>query len=65
MHAGLNNLESDERLIGWKGESFKPQGKDRNASTFVQIISWKPRSSIWHNFITVCLHGHNTYCSLV
>ncbi len=40
----------EEQLIGWKGDSYKPQGGARN--TWIEQISWKPRAAIFHNFIS-------------
>ncbi len=47
------DFRDDKRLIGWRGDSYKPQPKGLNSTApWVQVISWKPRSNVWHNFIS-------------
>jgi hypothetical protein len=43
-------LREEEQLIGWRGDSYKPQG--RETKTWAQTISWKPRATIIHNLIS-------------
>ncbi|KAG2499112.1 hypothetical protein HYH03_002696 [Edaphochlamys debaryana] len=53
---GITEGVDNERLIGWRGESYKPQGYAREP--LVQVISWRPRAFIIRNFLTEqeCLH---------
>ncbi|KAG2500261.1 hypothetical protein HYH03_001839 [Edaphochlamys debaryana] len=58
--------EAVERLIGWKGESYKPESvagdESQHASLYssnetgrkgwIQTISWKPRATVYHNFLS-------------
>lgn len=39
----------EEELIGWKGDTYRPQGSHR---TWMRLVSWKPRAYIIHNLIT-------------
>lgn len=43
-------VDTEEKLIGWKGDTYKPQ--DPQQQPWVEVISWTPRSMIFHNFIT-------------
>ncbi|KAL6748389.1 hypothetical protein V8C86DRAFT_1837086 [Haematococcus lacustris] len=42
--------ELDEQLIGWRGESYKPQAPQR--LPWVETIAWRPRAFYFHNFLT-------------
>lgn len=52
---------AEDRLIGWKGETYEPAGKLRGAkdvrqdaelAPWVEILSWEPRAILYHNFLT-------------
>ena len=40
--------DEEEKLIGWAGNNFNPLQKE----TWVQTLSWTPRSFLFRNFIT-------------
>ncbi|GIL43477.1 hypothetical protein Vafri_949 [Volvox africanus] len=47
----------EERLIGWRGDTYKP--KDiKSREPFVSVISWRPRAFVIRNFLTEheCTH---------
>ncbi|KAF5833417.1 hypothetical protein DUNSADRAFT_10286 [Dunaliella salina] len=53
--------EKEEKLIGWKGETFEPGGGEFNVSIgrpaldglpFIETIAWQPRAFLYHNFLT-------------
>ncbi len=44
--------EEEERLIGWKGDTYKPKDLlSESQHPVIQVISWKPRAFIIRNFI--------------
>ena len=43
------NRNDEEKLIGWRGDSYKPGGEKE---PWVQTLSWKPRSFLFRNFIS-------------
>ncbi|KAG2487326.1 hypothetical protein HYH03_014043 [Edaphochlamys debaryana] len=55
----LNDVEDEERLIGWKGETYG-QNEDRwglasddaSPNHWVETVSWSPRVFIYHGFLT-------------
>eukprot|EP00798_Chlamydomonas_sp_ICE-L_P001614 gene1614-33003_t len=49
---GILSEEAEERLIGWRGDSFKPHHTDSTKGPWIEQISWKPRASILHNIIS-------------
>ncbi|KAG2495663.1 hypothetical protein HYH03_006263 [Edaphochlamys debaryana] len=64
--SGVTDYE--ERLIGWKGESYHAEGEpeptaattlhslhssnETQGQPWIQLISWKPRAAIYHNFLS-------------
>ncbi|KAG2495661.1 hypothetical protein HYH03_006261 [Edaphochlamys debaryana] len=58
--ARTGESESEERFIGWKGESYRPDRVDAAAPNgtndskrpWIQVVSWKPRAAIYHNFLS-------------
>ncbi len=49
----------EEKLIGWSGESFKPNDPNKKGVVanhsrpgWVEAVSWKPRAFIYHNFMS-------------
>lgn len=51
VSAGPFHTEAtEEKLFGWKGESYKPAWKFKPET--IRVISWKPRAFIYENFIT-------------
>lgn len=55
----LSSEDNTERLPGWKGEVARTLGKgeqlareDLARGTWVEIISWRPRAFIIHNFMS-------------
>ncbi|CAI7782683.1 unnamed protein product [Closterium sp. NIES-54] len=54
-----NDAQDEERLIGWKGESFNStSGDDPSQRQWIELISWEPRAFLFHNFLTAkeCLY---------
>eukprot|EP00195_Chlamydomonas_chlamydogama_P005831 CAMPEP_0202903772 /NCGR_PEP_ID=MMETSP1392-20130828/26225_1 /ASSEMBLY_ACC=CAM_ASM_000868 /TAXON_ID=225041 /ORGANISM="Chlamydomonas chlamydogama, Strain SAG 11-48b" /LENGTH=367 /DNA_ID=CAMNT_0049591101 /DNA_START=121 /DNA_END=1224 /DNA_ORIENTATION=- len=49
--SAIRDLDDGERLIGWQGDTYKPK-KPPSKETWVELISWKPRAFIFHNFLT-------------
>lgn len=58
---------AEERLIGWKGETYKPKNysyelghpktgvntiTDERKDPWIQVLSWKPRAFVYHNFLS-------------
>ncbi|GIL49191.1 hypothetical protein Vafri_5341 [Volvox africanus] len=67
LHISKGARHSEERLIGWQGETYSPlsEGKSgglvgtslHSANTsqrpaWIQTISWKPRAVVYHNFLS-------------
>ena len=50
--AGLKE-DTEERLIGWQGDSFTP-----SKPPWVQTIAWRPRSFLFRNFLTTLEAKH-------
>eukprot|EP00882_Tetradesmus_deserticola_P023404 GHRQ01025467.1.p1 GENE.GHRQ01025467.1~~GHRQ01025467.1.p1 ORF type:complete len:288 (+),score=44.69 GHRQ01025467.1:151-1014(+) len=48
--------QSSDLFVGWQGESYKPaaesQGQHTDRQKWVEVVSWKPRAFIYHNFLT-------------
>eukprot|EP00878_Enallax_costatus_P043371 GHUV01051329.1.p2 GENE.GHUV01051329.1~~GHUV01051329.1.p2 ORF type:complete len:112 (+),score=21.74 GHUV01051329.1:603-938(+) len=50
--------QREEAFIGWRGETYKPiepgaVGSDNEGKKkWIEVISWKPRAFIYHNFLT-------------
>ncbi|CAI5468324.1 unnamed protein product [Closterium sp. Yama58-4] len=54
-----NDAQDEERLIGWKGESFNStREEDPSQRQWIELISWEPRAFLFHNFLTAkeCLY---------
>ncbi|CAI5530681.1 unnamed protein product [Closterium sp. Naga37s-1] len=54
-----NDAQDEERLIGWKGESFNSTRQDDPSQRqWIELISWEPRAFLFHNFLTAkeCLY---------
>lgn len=50
-HEGTAGAE--EAFIGWQGETYVPPKEPKDKSKpWVQIVSWKPRAFVFHNFMT-------------
>lgn len=50
---GLQQGAADEKFIGWEGESYSPQGGGvQGAQPWVEVVSWKPRAFVAHNFLS-------------
>jgi prolyl 4-hydroxylase len=55
----LGSDDGTERLPGWKGEVARTPSKgellaqeDRARGTWVEVISWRPRAFVIHNFMS-------------
>lgn len=50
--------QPEEAFIGWKGETYKPSSAgvpavvNSDKTRWIQVVSWKPRAFIYHNFLT-------------
>ncbi|KAG2446166.1 hypothetical protein HXX76_000761 [Chlamydomonas incerta] len=42
----------EERLIGWRGDTYKPKNTLESQEPFVSVISWEPRAFVIRNFLT-------------
>ncbi|GJP39780.1 hypothetical protein CLOM_g24124 [Closterium sp. NIES-68] len=55
-----NDAQDEERLIGWKGESFNSTSGGRSVPEAMdrRLISWEPRAFLFHNFLSAkeCLY---------
>ncbi|GJP51549.1 hypothetical protein CLOM_g10713 [Closterium sp. NIES-68] len=54
-----NDAQDEERLIGWKGESFNSTSEDDPSQRqWIELISWEPRAFLFHNFLSAkeCLY---------
>ncbi|CAI5960608.1 unnamed protein product [Closterium sp. NIES-64] len=54
-----SDAQVEERLIGWKGESFNSTREDDPSQRqWIELISWEPRAFLFHNFLTAkeCLY---------
>ncbi|CAI5497454.1 unnamed protein product, partial [Closterium sp. Naga37s-1] len=54
-----SDAQDEERLIGWKGESFNSTREDDPSQRqWIELISWEPRAFLFHNFLTAkeCLY---------
>eukprot|EP01026_Neomeris_dumetosa_P051089 TRINITY_DN448_c0_g2_i2.p1 TRINITY_DN448_c0_g2~~TRINITY_DN448_c0_g2_i2.p1 ORF type:complete len:438 (-),score=29.18 TRINITY_DN448_c0_g2_i2:167-1396(-) len=66
----LINLQSgsfeEELLIGWQGETYKPniskQQLSSHSNEWIELLSWKPRAFLYHNFIS---HDHADHLILL
>mmetsp|Transcript_20334 Transcript_20334/g.34912 ORF Transcript_20334/g.34912 Transcript_20334/m.34912 type:complete len:335 (-) Transcript_20334:187-1191(-) len=47
----------DERLIGWRGESYAG-GAAGGAAAWVELLSWEPRAFLHHNFLSASEARH-------
>jgi len=45
---GTRLRDDEEKLIGWKGNSYIPKEK----APWVQTLSWRPRAFLFRNFIS-------------
>lgn len=67
LSAGQASKEREEKLIGWQGETYQPTANGLSVDTvgtplasantterkaWIQVISWKPRAFIYHNFMS-------------
>ncbi|KAJ9507566.1 hypothetical protein QJQ45_019368 [Haematococcus lacustris] len=44
---------SDEVLIGWKGDTYQPHAKTNSTrQPWIETIAWQPRAFVYHNFLT-------------
>lgn len=43
-------LDHEEKLFGWKGDTYKPSWKLKPET--IRLVSWKPRAFIYENFIS-------------
>lgn len=42
----------EEPFIGWAGETYDPSEADNGKQRWIEVVSWKPRAFIYHNFLT-------------
>ncbi|KAG2495660.1 hypothetical protein HYH03_006260 [Edaphochlamys debaryana] len=58
---GIPDSEDEPQLIGWQGEKHRAQEdglhslhspNDTSGEPWIQVISWKPRAAIYHNFLS-------------
>jgi len=62
-HSSAGKME-EEPLIGWQGETYKPQDQDarqpedKSKLPWVQVLSWKPRAFVYHNFLSDAEAAH-------
>lgn len=57
--SGAEEEKSEEKLIGWKGETYKPidelkaaEAQNDDRRPWIQLLSWKPRAYVYRNFLT-------------
>mmetsp|Transcript_26898 Transcript_26898/g.58722 ORF Transcript_26898/g.58722 Transcript_26898/m.58722 type:complete len:357 (-) Transcript_26898:792-1862(-) len=67
--ASSGRESQEERLIGWQGETYKPkdrmttetdpeEGPSDPDKPWIQVLSWKPRAFVYHNFLTTAEVTH-------
>lgn len=55
-----SNAVEDDAFIGWKGNTYKPKDfptedvpeLSQDKKPWVQVLSWRPRAFIYHNFLS-------------
>lgn len=50
---GSDDGEDGERLIGWRGESYKANSSSGNTQErWIETVSWTPRAFVYHGFLS-------------
>jgi len=42
----------EDTLVGWQGEQYKDPSEDHRRKWNMEVLGWKPRAFLFHNFLT-------------